>query len=220
MRIPVALVLTAVLAVLGCAGTTGHAAEFEEGKHYVRLPVPVQTQSEDAVEVVEVFSYACIHCKTFDPTLERWRHEQPDDVAFRRVPAIFNETWKLFAQAFYAAEALGVSDAVHTPMFLAIHEQGVDLRNPVLMAELFQSAAGVPPDEFTRVANSFGVRSRVQQAMAHGRAYGITGVPTLIVDGQYRVDGQMAGNNTQMLQVVDYLIDKQRAERGLAAAAE
>jgi thiol:disulfide interchange protein DsbA len=195
------------------------AGAFTQGVHYEKLEVPVQTENDDGVEVVEVFSYACVHCKNFDPTLEAWRETLPDNVTFRRVPAVFDQTWALFAQAFYTAEVLGVTDKVHTPMFLAIHEQGVDLRDPTLLAALFEQAADVPPAEFTQVFNSFGVRSRVQQAEARGRAYGITGVPALIVDGRYRVDGRMAGNNTNMLAVVDYLVAEILAQESAADTA-
>ena len=97
------------------------AMEFEEGTHYERLTVPVQTADESRVEVVEAFSYACVHCKTFDPAVEAWKHEQGAGVDFQRMPAIFNQTWAIFAQAFYAAEVLGVTDQVHTPIFKAIH---------------------------------------------------------------------------------------------------
>ncbi len=190
---------------------SAQAAEFQEGVHYQRLPVPVETEDATKVEVVELFSYACIHCKNFDPTLEAWRAEQADDVLFRRVPAIFNETWELLAQAFYAAEVLGIGEKVHHPIFRALHDRGVNLANPSLMAALFQEVGEVAPEEFTQVFNSFSVRSRVQQADAHGRAYRVTGVPTLIVDGVYRVDGKMAGNNTKMLEIVDFLIAERRA---------
>lgn len=189
---------------------SAQAAEFQEGVHYQRLPVPVETEDATKVEVVELFSYACIHCKNFDPTLEAWRAEQADDVLFRRVPAIFNETWELLAQAFYAAEVLGIGEKVHHPIFRALHDRGVNLANPSLMAALFQEVGEVAPEEFTQVFNSFSVRSRVQQADAHGRAYRVTGVPTLIVDGVYRVDGKMAGNNTKMLEIVDFLIAERR----------
>ena len=191
------------------------AAEFVGGEHYQRLPVSVETQDADKVEVVEIFSYACVHCKTFDPTLESWRAEQADDVDFRRLPAIFNQTWALFGQAFFAADVLGVGDAVHGPIFSAIHDQGVDLRDPSLMAALFQEEAEVAPEEFAQVFSSFSVRSRVQQADAHGRAYRVNGVPALIIDGTYRVDGRMAGSNAQMLEVVDYLVAQQRGLKGL-----
>jgi len=59
------------------------------------------------------------------------------------------------------------------------------------------------------------VRSKLQQAQAKSRAYGITGTPTMIVDGTFRTDGQMAGSNAMMLQVVDYLVAKQAAERDI-----
>ena len=202
---------------------SARAAEFQEGVHYQRLPVPVETEDASKVEVVELFSYACIHCKNFDPTLEAWRSKQADDVLFRRVPAIFNETWELLAQAFYAAEVLGIGEKVHHPIFRALHDRGVNLANPSLMAALFQEVGEVAPEEFTQVFNSFSVRSRVQQADAHGRAYRVAGVPALIVDGVYRIDGKMAGNNTKMLEIVDFLIAERRradqTDRGSAIPA-
>ena len=153
------------------------AAEFQEGVHYQRLPVPVETKDASKVEVVEVFSYACIHCKNFDSTVEGWRVAQAEDVSFRRVPAIFNKSWALLAQAFYAAEILGVSEKVHQPIFRALHDQGVNLGNPELLAALFLEVGDVAPDDFSEVFNSFGVRSKVQQADAHGRAVSLKNCP-------------------------------------------
>ena len=204
--------LLALLVVL-IAPTGVRATEFAEGTHYVRLSVPVQTGDDTRVEVVEAFSYACIHCKTFDPALEDWRADQGDAVDFRRLPAIFNQTWALFAQAYYTAEVLEVTDAVHSAIFKAIHEQGMDLRDPALMAKIFETFAGVRQDDFDQVYHSFGVRSRIQQAQAHSRAYGITGTPSMIVDGQFRTDGQLAGSNAMMLEVVDHLVALQADAR-------
>ena len=48
------------------------------------------------------------------------------------------------------------------------------------------------------------------QGDAKTRAYGVTGVPTMIVDGKYRVDARMAGSNEQMLEVVDFLVERER----------
>jgi thiol:disulfide interchange protein DsbA len=218
-RLPVVFYLklcsALVIAVLWLAAPSANAMEFEEGVHYVRLPVAVATADPDQVEVVECFSYACVHCKTFEPALEEWHAEQGEGVNFRRLPAIFNNTWALFAQAYYTAEVLEVVELVHAPIFKAIHEQGIDLRDPELMAQIFNTFAGVSKSDFDAVYHSFGVRSRLQQAQAHSRAYGITGTPSMVVDGQFRTDGQMAGSNAMMLEVVDYLVAKQAAERGI-----
>jgi thiol:disulfide interchange protein DsbA len=210
--------MLAFLLVLSLGATgTALAQEWEEGVHYERLPVTVATADAARVEVVEVFSYACIHCKTFDPALEAWRENQPDAVDFRRVPAIFSAEWETLAKAFYTAQALDLGGRVHTAIFRAVHEEGRDLRAPAAIAALFQEVAGVSPQQFAQVYNSFGVRSRIEQAKAHARAYRVSGVPALVVDGTYRVDGRMAGSNAAMLEVVNHLVAKQRAARGIAA---
>jgi len=188
--------------------------QFIEGTHYERLDVPVQTGLENTtppqVEAVGGFSYMCIHCYSFDPILEHWKNDdKPANAAFSRLPAVFSSDWALMAQAFYTAEILGVSEQMHGPLFEAVHVKPVNLRNEANMAALFVDASGVTADEFTKAYNSFFVRSRVMQAQAKSRAYGITGVPTLIVNGKYRINGKMAGSSEGMLDVVNFLVDKE-----------
>ena len=204
----------AVLLAFAALARPAAAEEFVAGVHFEVLPIPVDTADSSAIEVVEVFSYMCIHCFNFDPALEAWSAEQPEDVAFRRVPAVFGPDWALLAQAFYAAETLGVSAQVHQPLFEAIHVHRIDLRREALMAQLFNRVAAVDAEEFARIFSSFSVKSRVQQAEAQGRMYRVTGVPSLVVNGKYRVDGRMAGSNARMLEVVDYLIGVERAATG------
>ncbi len=201
---PVRKILGAV--ALFISATSAWAVDFVEGEHYERLPISVETRDASKVEVVEVFSYACVHCFNFDPMIESWQERQSDAVEFYRLPAIFSGDWELLAQAFYTAETLGVSDEVHVPLFEGIHVKNQDLRKVPLLLDLFDAQADVSDEDFNTAYNSFSVRSRVQQAKAKGRAYRVTGVPSIIVNGKYRVDGRMAGSNTKMLEVVDYLV--------------
>ncbi|MBT7332920.1 MAG: thiol:disulfide interchange protein DsbA/DsbL [Gammaproteobacteria bacterium] len=187
------------------------AADFVEGTHYERLPVAVDTQDKNSVEVVEVFSYLCVHCYNFDPMLESWRSRQASDVNFLRVPAVFNNDWELLAQAFYTADSLDVLEQTHMPMFEGLHVNQEDLRRPDNLADLYAENAQITQDDFNFAYNSFSVRSRVQQAKAKSRAYRVTGVPSMIVNGKYRIDGPMAGSNAKMLEVVDYLVNLERA---------
>ena len=186
------------------------APAYEEGVQYHLLPVAVDTQDAERIEVVEVFGYACIHCYRFDPILEDWRSGLPGDVAFRRVPAVFNETWALLGRMFYAAEVLGVGEEMHMPLFEAIHRQGLDLRRVEIAEELFESEARVEPADFREALNSFGVATRLRQADAQGRVYRVTGVPSLIVNGKYRIDSGDAGGYVEMVRIADFLIDMER----------
>ena len=195
----------------GATGATGELPqEFEAGVHYQVLPIPVETAAPDAVEVVEVFSYACIHCYNFEPFVAAWAARAPDDVAFRRVPAVFNPVWQLLAQAYYTAEALDVVGAVHIPLFEAIHVHRMDVREPELIARIFSRYADVESDDFFRAYGSFGVDSNVRQARAQSQAYRVSGVPTMIVAGKYRVEANLAGGLPSMLSVVDFLVARER----------
>ena len=188
---------------------------YVEGTHYEVIDIPVETGPEAElprkVEVVEVFSYMCVHCYSFDPLLERWEQGKSEQAVFNRLPAVFSPDWALMAQAFYTAEILGVTEQMHEPLFAAIHTQPKNLRDEDIMAALFEDNAGISTEEFGKSYNSFFVRSRVMQAQAKGRAYGITGVPMMIVNGKYRVGASMAGSNQGMLDVVDFLVQKELA---------
>ena len=218
-------VVLMVLTVAGLWAVSVSAAEdpgaptesYIEGQHYAVIDIPVATAAQDAdsVEVVEVFSYMCIHCYTFDPLLSDWHEAQSEQVNFQRLPAVFSPAWQLLAQAYYTAESLGVVEEMHEPLFKAVHVDRLDLRDEDLMAGLFQRHAGIETDTFKKVFKAFSVRSRVMQSRAKSSGYGITGVPTMIVNGKYRIDGQSAGGNSEMLKVVDFLVAKE-----LAASSE
>ena len=191
------------------------AENYVEGVHYEAIDIPVKTGLEGEqplkVEVVEVFSYMCIHCYSFDPLLKLWEQNKAEQAVFNRLPAVFSADWELMARAFYTAEILDVSEQMHEPLFEAIHKQPKNLRDEDIMAALFLEHAEIPAEEFAESFNSFFVRSRVMQARAKGRAYGITGVPVMIVNGKYRVGGRMAGSNEAMLDVVDFLVRRELA---------
>jgi len=197
--------------VAAAEGAGAQSSSYIEGQHYSVIDVPVATglQGSNAVEVVEVFSYMCIHCYTFDPFLEAWHEAQDQQVSFQRLPAVFSPAWQILAQAYYTAESLGVVEQMHEPLFKAVHVDRLDLRDEDLMAGLFKRHADVDEDTFKKVYKAFSVRSRVMQSRAKSQSYGITGVPTMIVNGKYRVDGQSAGGNAEMLRVVDFLVAKE-----------
>ena len=207
-RFKLLLGIAAALAACVCQAE----AAFQEGVHYERLPVPVDTADASRVEVVEVFSYGCVHCYTFEPYIEAWQAKLDDGVAFRRVPAVFNSQWAEFARLFYAAEQLGVLEQVHGGIFEALHERGQNLLDRSLAARFFANMAEVEGKDFEAALTSFSVEGQVQRAAAAGKTYGITGTPSLVVNGKFRIDTRMAGGSYQaMLDVASFLIDAERA---------
>lgn len=182
---------------------------WQEGKHYDVLPYPVRTRDESKVEVVELFWYGCPHCYTFNPIIHAWSGKQSGDVDFWLSPAVFGKDWKTHAQAFYALEALGIQEKMHQPLFDALARDHKRLTSEDKLAEFFVGQ-GVDEADFRKAFNSFSVKSKVDQADARGKSYRAAGVPALIVNGKYRVSASTAGSNESMLQVVDFLVERER----------
>ena len=195
--------------LIGFLAAGSGAAEFEEGTHYRELPIAVETLAPGKVEVVEVFSYACIHCYRLEPVLSVWRRTLPEDVEFRRLPLVTARLLPL-AQAYFTAETLGVVEGVHLALFEAIHDHGIDMTQPQYIRRLFEREAQVGQEDFQRVFDSFGIRSRVRQADAQGRAYRVMATPTLVVNGRYIAEVPAGGGMEGMFRVVDYLVEQER----------
>ena len=119
---------------------------------------------------------------------------------------------ELHAKAYYAAEALGVLDTMNQVIFQAMNVDRKPLASQAEIAALF-TAHGVPEADFIKAFNSFGVSSQVRQAVATAKSAQITGTPALVVNGKYHVGGRKAGSQADMLRVVDFLIEKERAVR-------
>lgn len=190
------------------------AEEYKEGVDY-ELVVPPQPVADPAkIEVMEFFWYGCPHCLSFEPVLNAWVGKLPKDVQFIRQPAVFNDIWAAHAKAFFTAEALGVADKTHADFFTAIQAEHKDPKKVPLLTEdelaPFFVSHGVAEDAFRQAYHSFAVDTRQRQAQAMGPAYGITGTPTLVVNGKYRITGQKAKSQPNMLVIADYLIAKER----------
>lgn len=194
-----------------CLVTAATAKEFEEGVDYEVLSSPVPTSTGNKIEVIEFFWYGCPHCYNFEPFLKRWKQTLSSDVEFISQPAVFRPEWDLQARAFFAGQALGVLDKSHDAMFTAMHELRKPLNSEEQIWGVFKEL-GVSEADFKRAFKSFAVESKVRRARDLHRSYGVDSVPNIIVGGKYRTNASLAGENKNVIQVVDYLINKVRTE--------
>jgi thiol:disulfide interchange protein DsbA len=184
-------------------------ANFKAGEHYVELTTPAPTQDPNKVEVAELFWYGCGHCFEFEPVLDEWKQGLADDVSFRGVPALFRSTWNTHAQLFYTVQSLGKLEETHKAIFNAIHIGKQRLASEAEMIE-FLEPYDITEEQFEKAWSSFGVRSKLSEAGRLAKAYRATGVPTLIINGKYRIEGSMVGSFDNMLEVADFLIARER----------
>ncbi len=211
---PSFLVLALLLA--GCSeenavsvDTLAASDVFKEGVHYELLSKPSKVRDINKIEVAEVFWFGCNHCYALESYLNQWEPKLPDDVNFWKSHATWNEVLKIHARMFYTARALGVDQQFVPAAFNTIQNEGRSLTGNTEL-EYYFKGFGVSKDKYNSVATSFGVNNAVKQANQRMKDWNITGVPTLIVNGKYKVSASRKVNTDGLLDVVDFLIEKER----------
>lgn len=188
------------------------AEPWVEGQHYQVIAPPVAVGKTEDVVVTEFFWYGCGHCYTFEPMLTAWGKQLPEGAVVQPSPAVWNDPMRMHAKAFYIAEVLGVKPVMHPVIFDAMHVQRKRLVSRLELRDLFEDN-GVDPDKFDQAFDSFGVDSQVRQADSRARSAKVSGTPTLMVAGKYLIETRGAGNQTNMLEIARYLVEKELAAR-------
>ncbi len=204
--------LTRILIAILCLSFTAsvHAQGRPlPGRDYVELSTPQPTETGGKIEVVEFFWYRCPHCHSLEPLIGPWVKKLPADAQFRLVPAIFNDEWALDARIFYALEATGNLERLHSSLMDTIHRQGgANLKGQTYVKWVADWLAkqGVDMGKYDAAYRSFTVDSKVKRAYQTVQAYRLEGVPALAVQGRYVI----SGDGRTMLGVADYLIGETR----------
>ncbi|MEC8695158.1 MAG: thiol:disulfide interchange protein DsbA/DsbL [Pseudomonadota bacterium] len=203
-------ILSTIVIGLGLTMSQAFSADrFQEGVHYQTLTKPVVTSDPARVEVLELFWYGCPHCDMLDPALKAWAQQLPSDVLFTRMPVVFGRSWEMHARMFWVATNLGILDAIHGPLFDTIHREGRRLQRVDDVIAFFERY-GADPAVVKRELAGFATESALRLADARVRAYGIQGVPALVVNGQFVTGVSQAGGESRLFQLLDELIEKSR----------
>jgi protein dithiol oxidoreductase (disulfide-forming) len=194
------------------ADSSSAATPFTDGNEYITLPAPHQRYSDSGkVEVVEVFSYACIHCAEFSPYVDELRKSLPPGVEFKLVPAPFNDSWVPFARGYYAAKKLGVLDKTHDMLFDKKFKEQYPINSMDEIAN-FYATQGVNRGAFMAIANSPETDAQIKKDLALIQAWGVDGTPTIVVDGKYR--SANIQNFDQLVSLTKWLVQQELNAKG------
>lgn len=193
------------------ASTAAPPPALVPGVDYVEIPNGTALAPRPGkIEVAEVFGYTCPHCASFEPVFQQWKSRQRNDVNVVGVPAPFGGYWIPYAQAFYAAQSMGLVDRTHRDMFRAIHDEH---RLPISGATpkeiaAFYAGYGADPKKFAAAMTGKAVQAQLTQARDFLMRSEVEGTPTIVVAGKYRVQGKSADD---VLRITDALVDRERA---------
>jgi thiol:disulfide interchange protein DsbA len=227
-RIAIFLLLTAAA---GFACAQAAPQQWTQGKNYFAIPNPQPTHHPDKVVVTEVFSFGCPVCNHFEPYIDKLRAELPKGSLLNFVPAGWSkaEDWPMLQRAYFTAKALGVdTPKSHDALFAAIWTPGGPLNTynlkigrPKSASKLptiqdvakFYAKYGAKPAEFVATSKSFSVNMDIKRADKQIIKWGVTGTPTMIVDGKWRADQVSANGSQQLVDLTLYLVRKELAAK-------
>jgi thiol:disulfide interchange protein DsbA len=192
------------------------SSQWQPGVNYdVVSPAQPTNAPPGKVQVMEVFWLACPHCYTLEPYIRAWRKTMPSYVQFVRVPVMWGPVQQAHARLFYTLEVLGRNDLIgKTFQYIHVLETrtgsesilvGSSPGNTLRIQEAFAEKNGVSPAAFASAYDSFDVNTRLQQAEQIQQIYQVDSTPTIIVDGRYKTNPDMAGGEQQLIELIDFL---------------
>ncbi|WP_299490003.1 thiol:disulfide interchange protein DsbA/DsbL [uncultured Shewanella sp.] len=179
------------------------ATEYKEGVHYT----VIRERASVTPEITSFFSFYCGHCYQFSQMeIPKMKAQLPQGVSFKQVQvaAVGGAMGKEMAKAFVIAQLLDVEEVIEGALFQAVHKTGVRFTQLDDIKKVFIEN-GVDDAEFDAAASSFMVSSKVAQMEQAVKDADIVGVPTLIVNGKYRVETGAIKSYDEMRQIAYYL---------------
>ncbi len=170
-------------------------------------------ESSDKIPVREIFSYACYHCRDFDPIVQKWKKTLPNDVDFQQVAfGGGNRLWISLARVYYAMQELDLLDTNHQRLFEGLHDRGLNLITVRAVANFITLDDSTSAEEFQAVAQGEKVAEAMEQANRLARRHKVSSVPTMVVADRFVVTPENKSFR-EVLARVDELIERERIDR-------
>ena len=133
-----------------------------------------------AVVIVEFGDYECPFCQQLEPSLAAVRRAYPEELAvvYRHFPLPNHQHAYRAARMAECGRNQGYFEDVHRELYAA-----ADL-GYVTPQSILESVAIRDPDEFVKCAEATGAVDRIDRDLEAALAAGITGTPSLIVNGR------------------------------------
>ncbi len=178
---------------------TAYAEKYTEGKQYTKVNETVSAKAE----VREYFSFYCPHCLRFEPFMETVKNNLPDGVTFERNHVDFlrvasPKVQAMLTKSVIVAEQLGMDNKLVGAVFNYVQVQRAVITSEKDIRNIFV-LHGADGDKFDKLMKSFSVNSKAK-SMKHNqdtmsKKGALTGVPTLIVNGKYRINNKELDKN-------------------------
>jgi len=191
------------------------AADFVKGTHYNELSMPIHGKLNAAKEVREFFSFYCPGCYRQEPIISALKAKLPDNVPLIKnhiegMPGRDVAIEEALSKAILTAKFLNIEEEITAAIFKYIHVSRTNFSTKKDIKNIFL-LQGIDGQRFDEVFDSFAVQTGVSKMNKETeilRKQGITSVPTVIVNGKYKVEIGAIESKEQYIELVLYLLNR------------
>jgi protein dithiol oxidoreductase (disulfide-forming) len=203
------------------SGSTPTSPRWQQGIQYIELPIKHGdgSPSTTPTEVIEAFSYTCIHCYRFEPYVQNWLRIKPSLVRFSRLPSLWDDRHRAHARLYYTLQALGRGD-LDRAVFTAIHDDDnplfvADMKATQTMQAKFAEQHSISLESFTAAYTSTAVAAQLETDANLLRQFQITETPALVINRKYMTDASHMNSSggsseettfSQLIELMNYLV--------------
>ena len=205
--------ITMLFVSLLAVSMNASAAKYTEGNQYTK----VSEKATGKPEVREYFSFYCPHCMKFEPLMEKVHDGLPAGVKFERnhvdfLRAASPKIQHMLSKSVVVAEQMGMEKKLVGAVFNYLQVQRAVITSEKDIRNIFV-LNGADGEKFDKLMKSFSVNSQAnlmkknQTTLSEKRA--LTGVPTLFVNGKYRVNFPKLDKNNfenDLQELIAYLL--------------
>ncbi|MDZ7686368.1 MAG: thioredoxin domain-containing protein [Gammaproteobacteria bacterium] len=167
----------------------------------------------DAVEIMEFFSYACVHCYNFDRELNQWVEGERGSDRVRSNTG--HRQCDVAPARSHVLRAPGAGSSEIRTMQRSFGQSTTVASGLIPSIALSISWARVACERaFRSMFNSPLIDSKMEQADRMARRMRVATVPTIVVDGKYLVRTTATVGPSRMLEVMDHLVEKASTPAG------
>lgn len=138
----------------------------------------------DPIEVVEFFSYECIHCQRLEQRLQEFEASLPDNVSFSRVHVAFNVQARRMARTHVALQLSNAIDQNHDRIFQEATKNKNSFNSLDKIGD-FLDGHGITKSRFENLYQGRRVQALVSRNAEKSAEIGIRGTPSLLVANKY-----------------------------------
>ncbi|WP_144392467.1 thiol:disulfide interchange protein DsbA/DsbL [Pleionea sediminis] len=192
-----------ILSSFALMSVNSYSIDLEEGVHYDVVSAGKSAKKQ----VKEYFNYGCGGCYKSEALADMIKVAIPKDAKFNYVPFENHPSWKIYVEAYYIADMLGITKEAHKAIFHQVHVEKKAIPNKDALKELFVKL-GADEKRFDQAANSFMLNSKVSKAREEAKQHKILSTPTFVVNDHYRINSRAFKTNNELIDAVNELINR------------